>query len=96
MQFAAYVREEVRERVAAGLHVDGTTRPQLCFAADNPAWHQLLGAFGELFGLPVVLNTSFNASGYPLVSTPSEALAIFARTDMDVLVLDQTMVWKEL
>ena len=95
MQFAAPVRPEVRARVAAGIHVDGTTRPQVCRAEDNPAYHALLGAFGERFGLPVLLNTSFNAAGYPIVSTPAEALAMFARTDMDALVLHDTLVWKE-
>ena len=95
MQFAAPVRAEVRAQVAAGIHVDGTTRPQVCRADDNPTFHALLGAFGEAFGLPVLLNTSFNAAGYPIVSTPSEALALFARTDMDALVLHDTVVWKE-
>lgn len=95
MQFAAPVRAEVRERVAAGLHVDGTTRPQVCRAEDNPTWHALLGTFGAAFGVPALLNTSFNPAGYPIVSTPSEALAMFARTDMDALVLERTVVWKE-
>lgn len=95
MQFAAPVRSEIRERVAAALHVDGTTRPQLCTAEENPRWHALLGAVGARTGLGAVLNTSFNPAGYPLVSTPSEALAMFARTDMDALVLDRTLIWKE-
>jgi carbamoyltransferase len=95
MQFAAPVRDAVRARVVAGTHVDGTTRPQVCRAEDNPAYHALLGAFGASFGLPVLLNTSFNAAGYPIVSTPAEALAMFARTDMDALVLHDTVIWKE-
>ena len=95
MQFAAPVLPAVRAQVIAGIHVDGTTRPQVCRAADNPTYHALLGAFGEAFGLPVLLNTSFNAAGYPIVSTPSEALAMFARTDMDAVVLQRTVVWKE-
>ncbi len=95
MQFASPVRAEVRERVAAGIHVDGTTRPQVCRAEDNPAYHRLLGAFGAEFGLPTLLNTSFNPAGYPIVSTPSEALVMFARTDMDALVLNDTVIWKD-
>jgi carbamoyltransferase len=95
MQFAAPVHEAVRSKVIAGLHVDGTTRPQICSADENPAWHALITAFGERFGVGAVLNTSFNAAGYPIVSTPAEALAMFARTDMDVLVLDRTVVWRE-
>ncbi len=95
MQFAASVREDMRPRVAAALHVDGTTRPQFCSSAENPRWHALLTAYGARSGLGALLNTSFNAAGYPLVSTPSEALAMFARTDMDALVMDLTLVWKE-
>lgn len=95
MQLAADVREDVRERVAGGLHIDGTTRPQVCTSEENPTWHALITAFGKRFGVDAVLNTSFNAAGYPIVSTPGEALAMFARTDMDVLVLDRTVVWKE-
>jgi carbamoyltransferase len=95
MQFAPRVRDQVRQRVAAAIHVDGTTRPQVCTPAENPRWYKLLGAFGERFGLAAFLNTSFNAAGYPLVSTPSEALAMFARTDMDLVVLDRTIVRKE-
>ena len=95
MQFAAAVLPEMRDRVRAAAHIDGTTRPQVCSAADNPEWHALLGAFGARFGVGAVLNTSFNPSGYPIVSTPSEALAMFARTDMDALVLDDTVIWKE-
>ena len=95
MQFAATVRPEVRTRMAAAVHVDGTTRPQVCAPGDNPRWHALLESFGARFGVGAVLNTSFNPSGYPIVSTPSEALSMFARTGMDALALDATLVWKE-
>lgn len=95
MQFAARVRPEALPNVRSATHVDGTTRPQICGSADNPMFHRLLLAFGEAFGLAALLNTSFNPSGYPLVSTPLEALSMFARTDMDALVLNRTVIWKE-
>jgi len=95
MQYAVPVRPEARERLAAALHVDGTSRPQVCYPEDNAAYHELLSAFGEKFGLGALLNTSFNPSGYPLVTTPVEAMAMFARTEMDALVLNNTVVWKD-
>ncbi len=96
MQYAVPVKPEARAQVRAALHVDDTTRPQVCFPEDNPRFHRLLETLGRSTGLSVVLNTSFNPSGYPIVSTPLEALAMFARTDMDALVLNDTLVWKQL
>lgn len=95
MQYAVPVREAMWDKVAAALHVDHTTRPQVCDASDNPAYHKLLTAFGAAFGVGVVLNTSFNPSSYPIVTTPVEALTMFARTGMDALVLGNSVVWKD-
>ncbi len=95
MQYAVPVRPEARAQVRAALHVDDTTRPQVCFPEDNPRFHRLLETLGRSTGLCVVLNTSFNPSGYPIVSTPLEALSMFARTDMDALVMNDTLVWKQ-
>jgi carbamoyltransferase len=95
MQYAAPVRSTHWDKVAAALHVDHTTRPQVCGAAQNPRFHRLLTAFGARFGLAALLNTSFNPSGYPIVSTPVEALTMFARTGMDALALGNTLVWKD-
>ena len=94
MQFAVPVRAEAQASVRAAIHIDGTTRPQVCYPEDNPRYHRLLQAVGASTGLEVVVNTSFNPSGYPIVSTPVEALLMFARTDMDALVLNDTIVWK--
>ncbi len=95
MQYAVPIAEAARPKLAAALHIDGTSRPQVCYPEDNPAYHELLTAFGERFGLGALLNTSFNPSGYPLVSTPVEAMVMFARTAMDALVLNNTVVWKD-
>jgi carbamoyltransferase len=94
MQYAVPVRDDAREKLKVALHVDGSTRVQVCSRTENARYHQLLSAFGERFGTSAVLNTSFNASGYPIVTTPVEALTMFARTDMDVLVLNDSLVWK--
>ncbi|MFO0629462.1 MAG: carbamoyltransferase N-terminal domain-containing protein [Polyangiales bacterium] len=95
MQYAVRVRPEVRARVACGLHIDGSTRAQVCGADDDPTFHALLSAYGRRAGLAALLNTSFNASGYPIVATTLEALAMFARTDMDALVINRSLVWKD-
>lgn len=95
MQYAVPVKEELRQKVVSALHVDTTTRVQVCYREDNPRYHALLTEFGREFGVGALLNTSFNASGYPIVSTPMEAMAMFARTDMDALVLNNTLVWKQ-
>jgi len=92
MQYAVPVRPDAYDRVPAAMHVDKTTRVQVCHATDNPRYHRLLTHFGSLYGTSVLLNTSFNPSGYPIVSTPAEALSMFARTDMDMLVLNRTII----
>ncbi len=94
MQVVAPVSADVREQVKATLHVDGTTRPQVVAAAENPRYHALLTAFGEATGLAALLNTSFNPRGEPIVSSPEEALLVFASTDLDTLVLGDSILRK--
>lgn len=94
MQLSWPVRADALARVRAAAHIDGTTRPQVCSAADNERFHALLRAVGRRTGLEAVLNTSLNESGYPLVGTPLEALAMFARTAIDVLVYNDLLVRK--
>lgn len=94
MQATAEVRPEMRQRVQAALHVDGTTRPQICTRDDHPAYFALLRAIGERTGLAAVLNTSLNDSGEPLAATAEEGLLMLARTDMDVLVIDSLIIEK--
>jgi len=86
MTFAFPVRAEKRAVIPAPTHVDGTARLQTVSRAANPLYWQLLRAVGELTGVPVVLNTSFN-DNEPIVCRPEEALECFRRTRMDVLVL---------
>jgi carbamoyltransferase len=86
MTFAYRVRPEKRAAIPAPTHVDGTARLQTVSRSANPLYWKLLNAFGELTGVPVVLNTSFN-DNEPIVCRPEEALECFRRTRMDVLVL---------
>lgn len=92
MQMVMPVRAEVTEKVRGGLHVDMTTRPQVCGPADNAPFHRLLQEVKRRRGLGVLLNTSLNESGYPMTATPEEALIIFARTEMDTLAVDNLLV----
>ncbi|MBI5496051.1 MAG: carbamoyltransferase [Deltaproteobacteria bacterium] len=80
------VAEPWRARIPAVTHVDHGARVQTVNARDNPRFHALIGAFRELTSVPVLLNTSFNEQE-PIVMDPPQALACFARTRMDALVI---------
>jgi len=80
------VRPEKRAVIPAPTHVDGTARLQTVSRSANSLYWKLLRAFGDITGVPAVLNTSFN-DNEPIVCRPEEALECFRRTRMDVLVL---------
>jgi carbamoyltransferase len=81
------VLEDQRAAMPAITHVDGTARIHVVEEAANPAYHRLLAALGEITGHPIVLNTSFNLKGEPIVNSPIIALATFMRCGLDVLYL---------
>ena len=85
------IREEKRQLIPAVTHVDGSGRLQTVSRRTNPLYHRLITAFRERTGIPMVLNTSFNENE-PVVCKPQEALDCFLRTQMDVLVLGNTMI----
>lgn len=85
-----------RDEIEAVIHPgDETTRPQTVREEQNPRYHRLLSEFQDLTGVPVVLNTSFNDSGEPIVSKPQEALKDFYGMGLDVLVLEDLLVEKD-
>ena len=86
------VKDEAKARVPAITHVDGTARIQAVHRQDNPRYYDLIKAFGQETGVPVVLNTSFNLRGEPIVNTPAEAYSTFMRSDMDALVMGHVVV----
>jgi carbamoyltransferase len=94
MQQVYPVREEKRDEIPAVTHVDGTGRLQAVGKDRNPAYHQLISAFAEKTGTPVVLNTSFNENE-PIVESPEQALDCFLRTDMDAVVIEDTLVRRQ-
>jgi len=83
---------EVRSDIPAVTHVDGSARIQTVAAETAPDFHAVLSAFEELTGCPVVVNTSFNVRGEPIVCTPEDAYRCFARTEMDALVLEDCVL----
>lgn len=88
------VRAEMREVIPAITHVDGTARLQTVRRETNPRYHELLSEFGKLSGVPVVLNTSFNIMGEPIVESPVDAIRCFFSTGLDVLVLHDYIIDK--
>ena len=88
------VRPEWRSRLAAVTHVDGTARVQVLDRAMAPRLHDLLEAYGRRTGVPVLLNTSFNVAGEPIVTQAVEGYLTFRRCGIDVLVAGPTVVTK--
>jgi carbamoyltransferase len=86
------VRKEYREQLPAITHVNGSARVQTVSAKDNPEFHALLQAVGSATGREMVLNTSFNIKGQPIVNTPREALDTFLGTGIDFLFLESILV----
>jgi carbamoyltransferase len=94
MLFVATVRPEARESLAAVTHIDGTARVQTVRAEDNSFLHALLECVGERTGVPVLLNTSLNLRGEPIVETPADAVKLFMRCPIDALLLGDRLVRK--
>jgi carbamoyltransferase len=89
------VREARHDVIPAVTHVDGTGRLQVVVREGNARYYDLIERFGQATGVPVVLNTSFNLRGEPIVNTPREAYATFQRSGLDALVLGNCFVRKE-
>lgn len=87
-------REAVRVRVPAAVHHDGTGRPQSVRREWNPLFHALISAFRDATGISIVLNTSFNVMGKPIVHTAQDAIAVFFTTGLDHLVIGRTVLSK--
>jgi carbamoyltransferase len=86
--------KEPRSTIPAVTHVDGSARVQTVTHAENPKFHEVLSAFRNRTGCPVMINTSFNVRGEPIVCTPSEAYRCFMRTNIDALVVGDVVLYK--
>jgi carbamoyltransferase len=94
MLFVHPVRPEARPLLPAITHIDGTARVQTLRREENPRFYQLLREFEQRRGVPVLVNTSFNVMGGPIVNTPSDAIRCFLGTGIDALVMGNCLVRK--
>lgn len=94
MIIADNVKKEKAKDIPAVVHVDGTVRPQIVTKNKNPLFYELLQQFELLTGVPVLLNTSFNIRGEPIVATPEDAIKCFFDTGMDFLIIGSFLISK--
>jgi len=94
MLFTATIREDRKPQLEGVAHVDGSSRLQSVNSDDHPLFHRLIKSFGEITGIPVVLNTSFNVRE-PIVETPADALATFRCVGLDAMIMGDYLVTKE-
>jgi len=87
--------KENRRLIPAVTHIDGTARVQTVERADNELYYDLIEEFHKLTGVPVVLNTSFNVRGEPVVCTPEQAYNCFIKTGIDYLLMGSFLLSKE-
>jgi len=86
---------QVRSDVPAITHVDYSARVQTVSPTTNPGYYKIIKAFEERTGYGIIINTSFNVRGEPIVCTPEDAYKCFMRTEMDALVLGPFLLLKE-
>jgi carbamoyltransferase len=88
MNFCPKVRTEYIDKIPAVVHVDGTARVQTITREQNQLMYDLLTKFKEFSGIGVLVNTSFNVNGNPILSTYKDAFEVFDNTELDCLYLD--------
>ena len=86
---------DVRSSIPAVTHVDNSARVQTVFKNTNPLFYNLINEFKKLTGVPILVNTSFNIRGEPIVCSPLDAFRCFMGTDLDVLVIENFLLLKE-
>jgi carbamoyltransferase len=89
------VRPERRDQIPAVVHVDGTARVQTLAFHENPSLWKIIEEFDRLTNVPLVLNTSFNLAGKPIVETPAHAVECFAATEIDLLAIGPFVLSKK-
>jgi carbamoyltransferase len=95
MLFTHRVKRPWLSRIPAVVHVDGTARIQTVDAADDPLMHRAIAAFERRTGVPVVVNTSLNTAGRPMVDDPRDALELFGSAPVDALAIGPYVVRRE-
>lgn len=94
MLFVYPFREKGKHDVPAVVHVDGTGRLQTLAREDNPLYFDVVEAYRKKTGIPIIINTSFNVRGEPIVCTPQDAIHCFLKTDIDYLAMGPFIVRK--
>ncbi len=94
MERTLVFREEVRHKVPAVVHVDGTGRLQTVKEQWNKKYHDLIRAFHAITGVPLLLNTSFNVMGKPIIHSVEDAIATFYTTGLDALIIEDFLIEK--
>ncbi len=94
MQLAIKVKNKYRKLLPPILHIDNTSRLQTVDRSGEPRFHKLLKEFAKLTGYPILLNTSFNINGQPIVETPKDAIECFIKEDIDLLVIGNFLICK--
>ena len=89
------IHRKPRSDIPAVTHIDYSARIQTVNKEDNPEYYGIINAFRQRTGCGIVINTSFNVRGEPIVCTPQDAYLCFMRTEMDVLVLGHCILYKE-
>jgi carbamoyltransferase len=92
MLFVTHVRRSYRDQLPAITHVDGSARVQTVAKEDQPRFWTMLNAFGKVSNLPILLNTSFNVRGQPIVCTPTDAVDTFLAARLDALVIGNYLI----
>ena len=94
MLMAVKVKKNKIKDISATVHDDFSSRVQTVTKENNLKFYNLLQSFFEITGIPVLLNTSFNIKGQPIVNTPQEAIKTFLTTKIDILVIDDFILTK--
>ena len=95
MLFAVDVKPERRDQIPVVVHDDGSTRPHVVHKEANPRYHAMISCFAARTGVPMVVNTSFNRGGEPIVMTPGQAVKSFAGLGADALVIGNCLVTRD-
>jgi carbamoyltransferase len=95
MVVATKMRDEKAALIPSAVHVDGTARPQFVSRKTNHFFWEIIEEFRKITGVPVIINTSFNIMGEPIINTPQEAIRCFYSTGLDVLILGKYILTKD-
>ena len=82
------------QEIPSAVHIDNTGRVQTLRREDNEKFYDLIDKFRQITGVPIVMNTSLNIKGEPIVETPEDAMKLFEESDVDVLVINNKMYFK--